>query len=150
MERVAVGTVLLLAGAFKLGQRAWPRAAADFGAPRWVIAALPWVELVIGGLLMAQVGGSWTAGVACALLAVFTVAVAVRLRLPEQVPCGCFGETSSKPLGVDTLVRNIALTALAAVGVVRDGGASSASVAAGVVVGLLVVVQSRARVGVRR
>ncbi len=150
MERVAVGTVLLLAGAFKLGQRAWPRAAAEFGAPRWVITVLPWVELVIGGLLMAQVGGRWTAAVACALLAVFTLAVAVRLRLGEQVPCGCFGEASSEPVGVDTLVRNIALTAIAALGVAREGGASSASVAAGVVVGLLVVAQSRSRLGVRR
>jgi hypothetical protein len=150
VERVAVGTVLLLAGAFKLGQRAWPRAAADFGAPRWVIAVLPWAELVLGGLLMAQVGGRWTAGAACLLLAVFTVAVAVRLRLGDQVPCGCLGESSAEPVGRDTLVRNIVLTALAALGVVRAGEISSLSVAVGVAVGLAVVAQSRARGGVRR
>ncbi len=150
MERVAVGTVLLLAGAFKLGHRSWPRAAADFGAPRWVVATLPWVELVIGALLMAQVGGRWTAAVAFVLLVVFTVAVAVRLRMGERVPCGCFGDTSAAPVAVDTLVRNLMLTALAAVGVVREGGAGSASVAVGVAIGLLVVAQSRSRVGVRR
>ncbi len=150
MERAAVGTVLLLAGAFKLGQRAWPRAAADFGAPRWVIALLPWSELAVGGLLLAQVGGRWTAAVACLLQALFTVAVAVRLRLGDQLPCGCFGETSSEPVSRSTLVRNIALTALAAVGVVRSEEASSSSVAVGVVVGLLVVAASRVRTGARR
>lgn len=150
MERVAVGTVLLLAGAFKLGQRAWPRAAAESGAPPWVIAVLPWVELVLGGLLMAQVGGRWAAGVACALLAVFTVAVAIRLRLAEPAPCGCFGETSSEPLGADTLVRNLVLTVAAAVATLRGGEASSLAVAVGVVIGLLVVAQSRLRLGVRR
>ncbi|MDP8991555.1 MAG: hypothetical protein M3N31_00600 [Actinomycetota bacterium] len=149
MERVAVGTVLLLAGAFKLGQRAWPQAAAEFGAPRWVIAVLPWAELVLGGLLMAQVGGRWTAGVACALLGVFTVAVAIRLRLRQDVPCGCFGEASSEAVGVDTLVRNLLLTAAAAVGTVRDGEAGTAGVLAGVVIGLVVVAQSRTRIGAR-
>ncbi len=150
MERVAVGTVLLLAGAFKLAQREWPRAAADFGAPRSVVALLPWLELVVGGLLVAQVGGRWTAGVACLLLVVFTVAVAVRLRWDDQVPCGCFGETSSEPVTRATLVRNIVLTVMAAVGVLRSGETSSLSVAAGVVVGLLVVAESRARAIVRR
>ena len=150
MERVAVGTVLLLAGAFKLGQREWPRAAADFGAPRWVVAVLPWLELVVGGLLVAQVGGRWTAALACLLLAVFTVAVAIRLRLGDQVPCGCFGETSSEPVSRATLVRNLVLTLIAAVGVLRSGGASSLSVAVGVVVGFAVVAESRVRAGVRR
>jgi len=142
VERIAVGVVLLMAGAFKLGQRAWPTAAAEFGAPRWVIGGLPWVEMVLGGLLMAQVGGRWTAGAAGALFAVFTVAVALRLRSTEPVPCGCFGEASPAPVGVDTLVRNIVLTAMAVFGAVRGG---QVEVAVGVVVGLLLVAQSRSR-----
>ncbi|MDQ3679766.1 MAG: hypothetical protein M3378_04325 [Actinomycetota bacterium] len=150
MERVAVGTVLLLAGAFKLGQRAWPTAAAEFGAPRWVVGGLPWVELVLGGLLMAQVGGRWTAGAACALLALFTVAVALRLRDAERVPCGCLGETSPEPVGVDTLVRNLVLTAMAGAGAVRGAQSGRVGVVAGVAVGLLFVAQSRFRVGARR
>lgn len=145
-----MGTVLLLAGAFKLAQPAWPRAAADFGAPRWVVASLPWLELVLGGLLLAQVGGRWTAAAACFLLAVFTVAVAVRLRLGDQAPCGCFGETSSEPVSRRTLARNLVLTAMAVVGALRPGEAGSAWVAAGVVVGLLVVAESRVRAGARR
>jgi len=150
MERVALGTVLLLAGAFKLGQRAWPTAAAEFGAPRWVIGGLPWVELVLGGLLMAQVGGRWTAAASGILFALFTVAVALRLRTAERVPCGCFGETSPEPVGVDTLVRNVLLTAMGAVGVVRGGQVGRPEVIAGVAVGLLIVAQSRSRMGARR
>ncbi len=145
-----MGTVLLLAGAFKLGQRAWPTAASEFGAPRWVIGGLPWLELVLGGLLMAQVGGRWTAAAAAALLAVFTMAVALRLRSVERVPCGCFGETSPEPVGVDTLVRNIVLTAMAAVGAVRAGQVGRLEVIAGVAVGLLIVAHSRYRMGARR
>ena len=150
MERVAVGTVLLLAGAFKLGQRAWPAAAAEFGAPRWVIGGLPWVELALGGLLMAQVGGRWTPAAAGLLLAAFTVAVALRLRTVERVPCGCFGETSAEPVGPDTLVRNVVLTAMAVVGAGRGGQAGRVEVMAGVAVGLVFVALSRARVGARR
>ncbi len=150
MERVAVGTVLLLAGAFKLGQRAWPTAAAEFGAPRWVIGGLPWVELVLGGLLLAQVGVRWTAAAAGVLFAVFTVAVALRLRTVERVPCGCFGESSPEPVGADTLVRNVVLTAMAVLGAVRGGQAGRVEVLVGVAVGLLIVAQSRSRTGVRR
>ncbi len=144
-----MGTVLLLAGAFKLGQRAWPTAAAEFGAPRWVIGGLPWVELVLGGLLMAQVGGRWTAAAAAALFALFTVAVALRLRTVERVPCGCFGETSPAPVGVDTLVRNVVLTAMATVGAVRGGEVGRVELIVGVMAGLVIVVQSRSRIGAR-
>lgn len=142
-----MGTVLLLAGAFKLGQRAWPQAASDFGAPRWVVGGLPWVEMALGGLLMAQVGGRWTTAAACALLAVFTAAVGLRLVAAERVPCGCFGETSSQPVGADTLVRNVVLTAMAAVGLMRGGTAGRTEMAAGVVAGLVIVALSRFRVG---
>ena len=150
MERYAVGTVLVLAGAFKLAQRSWPRAAADFGAPRWVVGLLPWVELGLGALLLARVGGRWTAGLACGLLALFTVAVALQLRFGEPAPCGCFGETSTEPVGADTLVRNVVLTAAAALGVVRGGDAGAVSMAVGVALGLLVVVESRLRIGTLR
>jgi hypothetical protein len=150
VERVAVGVVLLLAGAFKLGQRAWPTAAAEFGAPRWVIGGLPWVELVLGSLLMAQVGGRWTAAAAGALFAVFTVAVALRLRTVERVSCGCFGESSPEPVGADTLVRNVVLTAMAAVGALRGSQVGRVELIVGVAVGLLIVAQSRSRIGARR
>ncbi|MDP9388675.1 MAG: DoxX family membrane protein, partial [Actinomycetota bacterium] len=57
--RVAVGVVLLVAGAAKLRQPAWPATARAFGAPPWLVPALPWVEVVLGALLVAGVGLPW-------------------------------------------------------------------------------------------
>ena len=150
MERAAVGAVLLLAGAFKLGQAAWPGAAKRFGAPTWLARTLPWVEMVLGALLLAGAGGRWPAVLAAALLAVFTLAVALRLRWQEPVPCGCLGESSSEPIGRDTLVRNVLLTGLAVVSAVRGDTGGPWSVVAGVVLALLIVAQSRARLRVSR
>jgi uncharacterized membrane protein YphA (DoxX/SURF4 family) len=150
MERVAVGTVLVLAGAFKLAQPAWTESASRFGAPNWLGRALPWVELLLGALLVAGVGGRLTAVLALFLLVVFTVAVALRLRWQEPVPCGCMGESSPEPIGRDTLVRNILLSALALVSVFRGGSGGPWSVAAGVAIALLIVAQSRARSRVGR
>jgi len=53
-------------------------------------------------------------------------------------------------VGSDTLVRNIVLTVMAALGVVRGAQVGRVEVIAGVVVGLLIVAQSRSRIGVRR
>lgn len=150
MERVAVGAVLLMAGASKLRQAAWPEAAARFGAPAWLVRALPWVEMVLGALLITGAGGRGPAVIACALLGIFTLAVLVRLRWQEPVPCGCLGESSPEPIGRDTLARNVLLTGLALVSVWRGDAGGPWSVLAGVVVALLIVAQSRARLGLLR
>lgn len=149
--RIAVGVVLLVAGAAKLRQPAWPATAAAFGAPAWLVPVLPWAELVLGALLVAGVGLPWTALAAAGLVASFTGAVAVRLAGGTAVPCGCFGETSPEPLGRDTLLRNVVLVFLAATAAAtghRGGGAGS--VALGVVGGVLFVAEARARTGARR
>jgi uncharacterized membrane protein YphA (DoxX/SURF4 family) len=111
--RGLIGLVLLVSGTLKLRQPAWPAAAAAFGTPRLVIPLVPWVEIVLGALLVAQVGGPWTPLGALALLAAFTVAVAWHLLRGDRVPCACFGERSSKPVDAVTLSRNLALCALA-------------------------------------
>jgi hypothetical protein len=148
--RIALGVVLLATGAAKLGQPAWPATAAAFGAPAWLVPLLPWVELVLGGLLAAGVGHPWTALAAGTLLLAFTVAVALRVARGEAVPCGCFGETSPEPVGVDTLVRNGVLLAVAALAVATgDGAGGPVSAVAGVVVGLALVAGARARPGAR-
>jgi hypothetical protein len=142
--RIAVGVVLLCAGAAKLFQAAWPATAAAFGAPPGVIRALPVVEVLLGALLIAGLGLPWTPLVALVLLAGFTAAVAARLVQGNRVPCGCFGETSPAPVGRDTLVRNLVLCWLAALAV-RGGEGGVWSVAIGVCGGLLFVVESRVR-----
>lgn len=149
--RIAVGVVLLAAGAAKLRQPEWPATAAAFGAPAWLVPMLPWVELVLGALLAAGVALPWTALAASVLVAAFTAAVAVRLVRHDSVPCGCFGETSPRPVGRDTLLRNIVLLGLAVTAVgtgQREGGLAAGAL--GVVGGLLFVVEARARTGARR
>lgn len=148
--RVVVGVVLLAAGGAKLGQPAWPATATAFGAPGWLVAVLPWVELALGGLLVAGVGLPWTALAAAALVAAFTAAVARRLASGDPVPCGCFGETSPEPVGPDTVARNLVLLALALAAALGGSGGGAASVAAGTAAGLAFVASARLRPGSRR
>lgn len=148
---VAVGLVLLVAGASKLRQPEWPATAAAFGAPRWLAAILPWVELAVGALLVTGAGLPWSALAAAGLVTAFTAAVALRLLRGQAVPCGCFGETSARPVGLDTLVRNLVLLAATAAAVATGtspGGPASA--AAGVVGAAVFLVASRARAGARQ
>lgn len=149
--RVAVGLVLLVAGAAKLCQPAWPATAAAFGAPGWLAAALPWAEVAVGALVVTAVGLPWTALAAAGLVTGFNAVVALRLLQGRAVPCGCFGETSSQPVGADTLVRNLVLSAgtVAAVltGTHRGGPGSAALGAAAAAV---FIVASRTRTGARQ
>lgn len=149
--RIAVGVVLLVAGVAKLYQPSWPATAAAFGAPARLVPVLPWGEVVLGALLVAGVGLPWTALLAAGLLSAFAVAVARRVRRGDAVPCGCFGETSPRPVGRDTVVRNVLLVVLALTAAAYgEQGGGAAAVVLGVAGGLLVVAESRARTGARR
>jgi len=105
--------VLLVSGTLKIRQPAWPATAAAFGTPRLLIPVVPWAEVVLGALLVAQVGGPWTPLAALVLLAGFTAAVGWHLVRGDRVPCACFGAASSRPVDGVTLARNLALCALA-------------------------------------
>ena len=100
--RVAVGVVLLFAGVLKLADRSHVTVAT--------------AEVVFGALLVAGVGGRWTALPAVVLLAGFTVVVAQRVRAHDPEPCGCFGELSRRPPRAAAVVRNVVLLALAVAG----------------------------------
>ena len=148
--RIAVGVVLLVAGAAKMWQPGWQVTAAAFGAPSWLARALPWVEVVLGAVLLAGVGLPWTAIAAAVLVAGFTGVVAVRVRRGEAVPCGCFGETSSEPVGLDTVLRNLLLVVLSLVAAAAGTHGGAGSVVVGVAAGLAIVAGSRARTGAGR
>ena len=148
---VAVGLVLLVAGASKLRLPEWRATAAAFGAPRWLAAAIPWVEVAVGALLVTGAGLPWTALAATGLLASFTATVALRLVRGQAAPCGCFGETSPRPVGLDTLVRNLVLlggSIGAALTGTRPGG--PASVALGAVAAAAFLLAAKARTGATR
>jgi hypothetical protein len=116
---VLLGVVFLVAGGSKVAAGpAWPTQAAGLGAPRAVVPVVPWVEIVLGGLLIAQVARPWPAVVAVAMLVAFTGLILVRLRDGERPPCACFGAWSAKPLGAGHVVRNVAFLALGVVAIV--------------------------------
>jgi uncharacterized membrane protein YphA (DoxX/SURF4 family) len=113
---VVLGVSFVVAGASKLSiGPVWPQQARDLGAPSWSIAATPWIELVLGALLITQVARRPFSVVAIGVLLVFTGLLALRLAQGRRPPCACFGAWSARPIGPAHLVRN---TALIAVGVV--------------------------------
>jgi uncharacterized membrane protein YphA (DoxX/SURF4 family) len=114
--RLAVGVVLLIAGAAKVRDPHWPAVAKRFGAPAWAVPALPWVELGLGAALVVQLGGRWPAVAAALLLAAFTVVVVRRVAVGDTVPCACFGVRADRPVGWATVARNGLLLVLAVVG----------------------------------
>jgi uncharacterized membrane protein YphA (DoxX/SURF4 family) len=105
-----VGVAFLVAGAAKLSDRArWTVEARELGAPRAAVPLLPYVEIVLGASLIAQIAPRLFAALALALLALFTLLVARVLASGRRPACACFGAWSSRPIGAITVVRNAAL-----------------------------------------
>lgn len=112
---VVVGGTFLVAGASKIAAgREWPVQARGLGAPRWTIPLVPWIELVLGALLVVRLARPWPALAAVALLLAFTVLIVRRLAAGAHPPCACFGTWSAQPLGARHVVRNGVLVVLAA------------------------------------
>jgi uncharacterized membrane protein YphA (DoxX/SURF4 family) len=114
-----LGAAFVLAGASKLAAgRAWPAQAAGLGAPEWSVRPLPWVELVLGALLISNLVRRPASIVALVLLLLFSTLVIARLREGRHPPCACFGAWSARPLGPGHLARNGLLVVLAIVAAV--------------------------------
>jgi uncharacterized membrane protein YphA (DoxX/SURF4 family) len=113
---IVVGAALVLAGVSKLAAGdTWPSQARGLGAPDRLIPLLPWLEIVVGALLIAQVARPAMATIAIALLLAFTALLVVNLRQGRRPPCACFGAWSAKPIGAGHIARNLALIALAVI-----------------------------------
>lgn len=111
---IAVAAVLLVAGVSKLAQpREWRSQAAGLGVSSVVATVVPFVELVVGSLLLVQMQRHVVAWFAVALFGSFTVLLSVRLAQGRRPPCACFGSLSATPIGPAHLVRNAAFIALA-------------------------------------
>ena len=85
------------------------------GVGRPIALVVPWVEIVIGALLVAQLFEPWPAVAAIALLVAFTVVIGLRLLDGSRPPCACFGSRSQRPLGAYHVLRNVGLLALAVI-----------------------------------
>ena len=116
---IIVGVAFLAAGGAKIAAGpAWPTQARALGAPAVLIPFVPWLEIVIGALLCAQVGRPIVAGVAAAMLLAFSGLLVLRLSEGRRPPCACFGSWSAKPLSWRHVARNAVLLAAAIVAVV--------------------------------
>jgi putative oxidoreductase len=58
---------------------------------------LPWLELVLGALLIVGVGLRWVSSAITVLLLVFMAALTRAAMLGLEINCGCFGYSSQKP-----------------------------------------------------
>jgi uncharacterized membrane protein YphA (DoxX/SURF4 family) len=119
LASVALGLSFLVAGGSKVAAGdAWPDQARGMGAPAVVIPVVPWFEIALGAVLVAQVDRVAAAVVALLVLVAFTALIVRRLAQGQHPPCACFGAWSAKPLGWTHVVRNVALMAIAAVAIV--------------------------------
>jgi uncharacterized membrane protein YphA (DoxX/SURF4 family) len=110
---VLLGVAFVVAGASKLAAReAWPAQAVGLGAPFFVVPYVPWVELAVGAMLIAQVAEPVPALAAIMLLLLFSLLIAKRLSQGERPACACFGAWSAKPIGPEHLARNAGLLVL--------------------------------------
>jgi uncharacterized membrane protein YphA (DoxX/SURF4 family) len=116
---VILGVSFVVAGASKLSiGPVWHQQARDLGAPSWSIAATPWIEIVLGALLVTQFARRSVAVLAIVVLVVFTGLLGLRLAQGRRPPCACFGAWSATPIGPGHLARNAALIALGVIAAV--------------------------------
>lgn len=90
-------------------------AGAALPAPARLAVAVPAGEIVLAGLLL--VAPAWGATAALAVLAGFSVHLALARRRGVDVGCGCFGAARPVPAGRE-LVRNAGLALIALIVVV--------------------------------
>ncbi|MCW3815089.1 hypothetical protein ONA91_11540 [Micromonospora sp. DR5-3] len=113
------------------------------GAVAAAEATVPLLLVPLPGAAVATVGFT----VAAALLAAFTVAIAVVLHRGVPVSCRCFGEAAAAPFGRHHLARNVVLTVVAGLGAYASLGDPGVPIRAAVLavplgaVGALIVVR---------
>ncbi len=73
---------------------------------------LPWIELISGVLLILGIRTRSAAAILLALLALFTLAIAITLARGVPIGCGCF-HTIEDPISWKTLVRDLIWLAMA-------------------------------------
>ncbi|HEY5662625.1 MAG TPA: MauE/DoxX family redox-associated membrane protein [Ilumatobacter sp.] len=112
---VVLGLTFVVAGGSKLAAGpAWPVQAGELGAPAAAAPVVPWVEIVVGALLVVQLFEPVPALAAIVMIVAFSALIGRRLAQGRRPVCACFGAWSAKPIGPGHLVRNGALLVVAA------------------------------------
>ena len=128
--RLALGAVLLLAGATKLSDRAgFRQAVAEYEVlPATLVAPfaafVPLLELSTGLLLLLGLATTAAAAIAVPLFLSFSIAIGINLMRGRHFNCHCFGSVQSDPIGAPAFARSAALAVAAfvvAIGTSRFG-----------------------------
>jgi uncharacterized membrane protein YphA (DoxX/SURF4 family) len=113
---IVLGAVFVVSGVTKIAAPSqWRAQSAALGVPGVLATVLPFLELTVGALLVAQLARSLAATVAAVLLVAFTILLVIRLSQGRRPPCACFGALTTKPIGWGNVVRNAVFLALAVV-----------------------------------
>ncbi len=128
--RLVMAVVFAVAGALKLADLGGSRLAVrEFGVPQRLASSLgtllPFCELAVAAALIGSGSARWGAVGALALLGGFVVAITVALVKGREPDCHCFGQVHSRPVGVSTLARILALAGVAALVVWHPTGSLS-------------------------
>ena len=111
-----VGVVFIFAGIQKLlAGIEWLVQAKQLRPPRIAqpfVPMVPYIELVLGGLLIAGVQEVSVRITSIVLLSIFTALLITRLAAGERPPCACFSFRSTRPIGWSNVTRNAGLLAL--------------------------------------
>lgn len=97
LARLVLGVVLVVAGALKVGNPLGAARAVQayevmpFEVARWVGWALPWIEIVVGVLLVVGLFTRASALLGTVLMLAFVVGIAQAWARGLTIDCGCFG-----------------------------------------------------------
>src|SRR5256885_15390616 len=117
--RLSVGGAFLVAGKAKSGtggRAVFRQGLVGFGLTVRLIGPLvvtvPFLESVLGALLLVGLATHVAAIAALGLLGLFSGVIAAALLRHQRVDCGCFGSRKARPVGPGSLARNAALAGL--------------------------------------
>ena len=118
--RIALGALFIFAGATKAyDPGAFATEIQRYNLIPWISAALvsvylPWLEILVGGLLVLKWLEHGALLLIACLLIVFTFALASATFRGLNIDCGCFGKAFSDTGTIYPLVRNVLLLAFVA------------------------------------
>jgi uncharacterized membrane protein YphA (DoxX/SURF4 family) len=115
-----VGVIFVFAGVQKfIARDLWPTQAKRLGAPSFAIPTVPYVEVVLGSLLIAGITANIVLVASIVALSSFTVLLTLRLAAGDRPPCACLSFRSTKPIGWNNIVRNLLMLALLVAALIR-------------------------------